>query len=340
MNSKKAMLPTVFTRSQIPFNFWAVVKILLAIALLGYVASKTDFSQLIALHDRFSWMWFGISFLLFGAMVVIKAMQYYYLIGKKLSYFRLLEIVVLQNALMNFVATAAGIASYLAILSNEKDVRIGRAAISFLIVKMGDLIAVIIFLLSSWFFIQPVSETANRIAVATSVFILFLIIIFFSTILSGRKFTNEIRKILTLFHVEKVSFVQKGLDLLDSTKKQDPKAITRLITGTCLLSLVYIGLTMIWGYARLRMFSLYIDIGIVTFVNSILQIASWVPIYVLGGLGVSETLSIYLFGLFGESQIELAAIMIGIRIMIYLMNASSLLYLPLRTLIRAKRGTE
>jgi uncharacterized membrane protein YbhN (UPF0104 family) len=97
------------------------------------------------------------------------------------------------------------------------------------------------------------------------------------------------------------------------------------------------GLSMAWGYTRIRMFSLDIDIATTTFVHSSLQIASWIPVYVLGGLGVSETLSVYLFGLFGESAVEIAAVMIGVRLVFYIMNAFSLLYLPVETVVRANR---
>jgi uncharacterized membrane protein YbhN (UPF0104 family) len=55
----------------------------------------------------------------------------------------------------------------------------------------------------------------------------------------------------------------------------------------------------------------------------------------LGGLGVSETLSVYLFGLFGKNPVEMAAIMIGVRLVFYIMNAFSLIYLPVETVVHA-----
>ena len=137
MNIRKA------TQPQKAIKLWDIIKLFLAIVLLIYVASKTEFSELLALRDQFSWVWFWVTFLLFFTMIAIKAAQYYYLIGKKLPFSRILEIVVWQNALMNFVTTAAGIASYLAMLGTEKNVRLGRATASFVVVKMIDLLTVL-----------------------------------------------------------------------------------------------------------------------------------------------------------------------------------------------------
>jgi uncharacterized membrane protein YbhN (UPF0104 family) len=324
-------------RTHKSIKIWDIVKICLAVALLGYVASKTNFSQLLALRDRFSWGWFGVTFFLFSVMIAIKAAQYYYLINKKLPYSRVLEIVVLQNALMNFVATAAGIASYLTMLSAEKDVRLGRATISFVVVKMVDLMAVQILLLCSIFFLYPLPSAAIRIAVIISLIALLILAFFFGTILFRRSFAGLLRKLAVKFKLDGISFVRKGLDLFDALAEQDRGKIFRLITTAATLSLLYMAVTMAWGYARLRMFSFLMGIDVVTFVHSVLQIASWVPVHIFGGLGISETLSVYLFSLFGESQVELAAIMIGARLVFYIMNAFSLLYLPVETMMRVNR---
>jgi uncharacterized membrane protein YbhN (UPF0104 family) len=269
-------------------------------------------------------------------MIAVKAMQYYYLLGKRLPYPRILEIVILQNALMNFVATAAGIASYLTILGLEKDVKLGRATISFVLVKMGDLIAILFLLLFSSFFINPMPTSAARIVIAISAFVLLILALFFSIIVFRRRFIDMVKKIIHWSKLDQLDIAQRGLSYLDSLVEYDQRKIFRLIATAIILSIIYIGITMAWGYARLRMFSLTIGFDIVVLVLSLLQVASWIPVYVLGGLGISETLSVYLFGVFGESAVELAAVLIGVRLIIYLLNAFSLLYLPLDTLVRSK----
>ena len=331
------MIDKIRLQSKRPLSAWDVLKAILALVLLGYVASQTNFEQLLKLGERFSWTWFAITFFLFFSMIVLKAVQYYYLIDKRTSFLRVLEIVVLQNALMNFVATAAGIASYLTMLGAEKDVRFGRAAVSFIVVKMGDIMAVLVLLLASLFWVSPLPKVANRIVVLTLAFTVLIIIIFFAAILLRRKFVEIVKKMLSFFKLENVAIIQKGVDLLDAIAEQDQKKIIHSILTAFMLSILYIGLATLWAYARLRMFSLTIEFAIVAFVSAMLQIASWIPVYILGGLGVSETLSVYLFALFGENKIELAAVMIGVRIIFYLMNAISLLYLPAETIFRINR---
>lgn len=321
-----------------PIKLWDIVKICLAIVLIGYVASKTNFDQLLALRDRFSWTWFGVTFILFSAMIVIKAAQYYYLIGKKLPYSRILEIVILQNALMNFVATAAGIASYLTMLGAEKDVRLGRATVSFVVVKMVDLMAVMFLFLCSLFFLFPLPEAAARIAVVILLITTLILVFFFGIILFRRRFAVLLRTLAVRFKFDRLSFVKSSLDMLDTMAEQNQGKIFRLMMTAAALSMLYMLITMAWGYSRLRMFSLLLGIDVVTFVHSALQIVSWIPIHVLGGLGISEGLSVYLFGIFGTNQAELAAVMISARLVFYLMNAFSLLYLPVETMIRTNKN--
>jgi len=315
-------------------SLWDIIKISLAIVLLVYVISKTNFSQILLLKERFSWGWFWITFLLFGVMIVVKAMQYHYLLGKRLPYPRILEIIVLQNALMNFVATAAGIASYLTILGLEKDVKLGRATVSFVLVKIGDLIAILFLLLFSSLFLSPIPVAAMRIAIIISALVILFLAFFFSIIIFRSRFVDFVKILVHWLKLDQLNITQRGLVYLDSMAGYERRKIFRLITTATILSFIYMGLTMAWGYARLRMFSLVIEVEIVIFVLSLLQIASWIPVYVLGGLGVSETLSVYLFGIFGANQAELAAVMISARLVFYLMNAFSLLYLPVETMIR------
>jgi uncharacterized membrane protein YbhN (UPF0104 family) len=327
-------------RARRPIKPWDIVKMCLAIALLGYVASKTNFSQLLALRDRFSWFWFWVTFLFFIAMIAIKAAQYYYLIGKKLPYSRILEVVVLQNALMNFVTTAAGIASYLTMLGAEKNVRLGRATVSFVVVKMVDLMAILLLLFGSIIFLQPLPDEAIRIFVVISLIALIILAFFIGIVVFRRRFADFLRKTAKKLKLGRVNFIQRGLDLFDMMAEQNQEKIFHTVITTFVLSIFYMVMTMGWGYARLRMFSLLLGIDVITFVHSILQIVSWIPVLVLGGLGISETLSVYLFSLFGESQAELAAVMISARLVFYLMNAFSLLYMPIETFLHANRREE
>ena len=70
----------------------------------------------------------------------------------------------------------------------------------------------------------------------------------------------------------------------------------------------------------------------VVFPNAFVQLISWVPIRVFGGLGISETSLVYLFGVFGLPAGQMAAMGIGLRLILYGFTLLVLSYLPLSAL--------
>jgi len=88
--------------------------------------------------------------------------------------------------------------------------------------------------------------------------------------------------------------------------------------------------------ASLRAFSLIVPAPVLVFVNAWIQLISWLPIQVFGGLGVSETSQVYLYGLFGIPVLQMATVSIGLRVSSYLFNLVSLLYVPFQTFFTGK----
>ena len=95
-------------------------------------------------------------------------------------------------------------------------------------------------------------------------------------------------------------------------------------------------LTFLWVFASLRAFSMVVPASVLVFVNSWIQLISWLPIQVFGGLGVAETSQVYLYGLFGIPVLQMATVSIGLRVSSYLFNLVSLLYVPFQNLFRRK----
>src|SRR5437773_11324133 len=103
-----------------------------------------------------------------------------------------------------------------------------------------------------------------------------------------------------------------------------------------LLSLLYMAVTMAWLYASLRAFSLGIGVMPTAFVNTLIQVISYLPVQVFGGLGLTETSMLYFFGPFKLPQAELATVLIATRIRIYLTNLVVFLYLAASGVIRVR----
>ena len=302
---------------------------MLALGLFVYVISQTDFEQLYSLKDRLSWGWLGITFLAFLLMLAIKTYQYHVFTGRKLGYFRVLEIVVVQNLLMNFVATAAGIASYLTMLGIEEDVRLGKATESFVLVKIGDVIAVSVYFLFSMLFIRPLPKGVLPIISIVGGFILIFLIVLLALLFYRDKFLAVLKDLIKLIKLDKINLVIKMLGYLEKIVAYQQSDVLQVIGRASLISFAYMGMTLAWGYARFMTFSLPLNFFVVIFVFSLLQFASWVPIYIFGGLGLSEGIWMFLLGLFLSKDPALAAVLIGIRILNYIFNAITSLYLPI-----------
>jgi hypothetical protein len=130
-------------------SLWNILKILLAFMLVGFILSRTNLGELAALSHRIDLLWLLVGFLLFLLLTLLKALQYYYLISPRVEYPHVLNVVVIQNAMSNFIATGAGIASYLTLFRVEQGVKVRRAVLVFLLTKVGDLISIWLFMLIS-----------------------------------------------------------------------------------------------------------------------------------------------------------------------------------------------
>lgn len=318
-------------------NFWNLLKVTVALILLGFVISTTDVQEILQLWHKLSPSWLGATFLLFLSLTCLKAGQYYFLVGKTVRYSRVLGITIFQNAITNFVAAAAGIASQLTLMTVEDDVRFGRAAFSLIVAKVGDLFAVFVLLLVSSIWVRSHELPTHGIVIILLSLTVIFLLVFILALLFRKRFVALTIRIISFFKLERFRFVQQGIALLEKLVTQDRELIVRLLFFGIGYSLVYMLVTMAWAYARFRTFSLVMDFATITYVVSILQYSSWLPIFVFGGLGVTETLSVYLYGVFGVDKAALAAILLGSRLIFYLMNAVSLLYLPAEALSQRNR---
>ena len=317
-------------------RIWNIFKYILAVLLVWFVFSKTSVNDIIDLFRRVSFLWLAVSFALFFLMTMMKAVQYYVLSGRQGTYPRVLSIVVVQNAITNFIATGAGIASYLTMFTVDEGIRLRRASATFIIAKIGDLVVVWFMLLVAGFLLRN-SISGLGIATLTILIVIPLAIgAFIALIILRQKFVEAIRILADRLHLKRFSFTQRGLEVLQFLAEQNGVMVLRLIQTAILCSLVYMALTMAWVYASLRAFSLIIPASVLVFVNSWIQLISWLPVQVFGGLGVAETSQIYLYGLFGIPASQMATVSVGLRVSSYLFNLISLLYLPSQAFFRRK----
>ena len=330
---------TVSQNKTVPERIWNILKYILAIALVWFIYSKTNLNDIIDLFRHVSLLWLAVSFLFFCLMTMMKAAQYYILSGRQAPYPRVLSIVVTQNVISNFVATGAGIASYLTMFSVDEGIRLRKAAATFLIAKVGDLIAVWAALLITSLALWREISGLKIAAMIILVMIPLAIGLFLGVIILRQRFVDMAGQLARSSRLDGFSFIQRGLEILQFVAEQDEKYVFGLVQIGAVCSIIYMALTMVWAYASLRAYSVDLSASVVVFVNSWIQLISWLPIQVFGGLGVAETSQVYLYGLFGIPAAQMATVSVGLRVILYLFNLISLLYLPSQTFFRRKNSS-
>jgi uncharacterized membrane protein YbhN (UPF0104 family) len=318
-----------------PPYFINMLKIIFAILLIGFVLSNTHLDQLKTVLANISIGWVTLSFVLFILLTMLKALQYYILINESVTYPQVLNLVILQNAVSNFLATSAGIASYLTLFHVEYGVKVSRAAIVFLLTKVGDLIVIwLLLLVSSWLVWPqvPMIHVPVVVLLAGMGVVVALLIV---AIQLRQRFVEFAKGIMDRLGLSHFSIVMKGMDILQTLSDQEQTAVIRKLKLVLITSSSYMMVSLVWIYSSLHAFNLQLGILPIIFSNALLQVISYLPIQIFGGLGVSEVGNMFLYGLFNIPPAELSAVLIANRILFYLTNLLVLLYLPLYTLFDA-----
>ena len=310
-----------------------ILKVILALVLIFFVLSKTDFQALFDLRKRVLYLWVAAGFGLFFLMTVLKAFQYRLFLKQDISYSQMLNIVVIQNVVSNFVATGAGIASYFALSRMEQGVKLSRSGIAFLLTKVGDVVAIWVFLLISSVFVWNQILSLQGLVIVLLLVMGLAVLVVVLAILLRQKVSAQLRRWSDVLKLGKMKFVRLVLDILDEIVAQHEIFSLRLLSLATVYSLIYLFVTMVWFYANIRAFDVQIGMLEIVFVNVFIQLLSNIPIQAFGGLGINESTSLYLYQFFYAGQQELASVLIGIRILFYLMNLSTLLYFPFYKLL-------
>jgi uncharacterized protein (TIRG00374 family) len=315
---------------------WNVLKIILAVALAGFVLSKTDFNGLFALRNQILYGWLITVFLLFISLTLLKSMQYYFLIGRQVSYSQVLNVIIVQNAVSNFIATSAGVASYLTLFRAEQGVKLSRATLAFILAKVGDLIAIWLFLILAALSVWPSIQIFHGVVIFILGGIGLALVLFFVAIVFRQNFVILLVGILNYLNLTRIGMVSRFVSMIETLVQQEKSFVFRTIGMAILFSIFYMLVTMAWMYASLRTFSLEIGVMPTVFVNTLLQLISYLPIQIFGGLGLTETSMLYFYGPFDLPQSQLAAILVANRLLFYITNLLVLLYLPVSTVLQGR----
>ena len=307
---------------------WNILKILLALGLVFFVLSKTDLAELSSALQNASIFWLIVSGALFVSLTLIKTLQYYTLMRNELTYAQVLNLIVWQNAVSNFFLAGAGILTYITTSRMEHEMKVSRSVTIFFLTKVGDLTAIWLALgISSRLVWSQIGILQIPVLILLAG-IGIVLVGFFLTIFYRQRFVFTLDKVLNRMGVLRIKFVEKGMSYLRSLATIKQAKILNLFGRLLLYSLLYLAITISWIYANLAIFHLQLNILAVIFVGVLMQLVSYFPISVFGGLGINETSALYFWSFFDISQDVLAPALIGIRVVFYLFNVIPLIYLP------------
>ena len=316
------------SRNHSSSSIWNLLKIVLACGLILYVLSTLELSTLVSTLKNASVLWLIVSGALYVLLTLLKALQYSVLMRGNLTYPQVLNVTVWQNAVSNFFLTGAGIATYVTMTRLEHEVKVSRSVAVFLMTKVGDLIAIWIMLVLSSILVWTDIDRVQVPVIILIAGIGSVILFFFLTILFRQRFVSFLNRILDWLKISETRFVENAMNYLQGLAGMEQKKVLTTFGLLLLYSFVYLAITIGFAYANLAIFHLQLNVIAVIFVTVLIQLVSYFPVAVFGGLGITETSSLYFWSFFGIPQATLAPVLIGMRVVFYLFNLIPLIYLP------------
>jgi uncharacterized membrane protein YbhN (UPF0104 family) len=321
------MTSTPGRKTGFPF-LWNLLKIILAVGLVLYVLSKAEFSNLVSTLQNISLFWLVISGVLYSVLTLLKALQYSVLMPGRLTYPQILNVIIWQNAVSNFFLAGAGIAAYITMTRLEHEVKISRSVTIFILTKVGDLIALWVALLVASALVWSdigILQTPTIILLAG---IGGVILLFFLTVLFRQRFVSLLNGILQVLKLSRIKLIEHGMGYLKSLAGMEQNKVLITFSLLTLYSFIYLVVTIVCTYTNFAVFHLQLDVFAVIFVTILIQLVSYFPVSVFGGLGVTETSALYFWSFFEIPEQTIAPVLIGMRVVFYLFNLIPLIYLP------------
>lgn len=315
--------------------YWLSAKIAIALGLFLLLVNQVHLKNIGDVVARLSLPWFTAFLACFICTLLLSSFRYWVMTGRPITFLHFLRVVILQNSLSIFVATGAGMISYVSVLKTQHKIKLSRGIASLLFAKIGDFIYYLVFLILAALVVYDKISAIGTFLIDAIIagLVVFLLLLF--SYLGRKQILIEIEKLvqdrrMSFWRIPWLTSATTQLQALSISKSE----FVSFFINTFLLNTV----TLLSFYCTMRMFSVVVGIPCVFFINSIIQFISMIPIQVFGGLGVCDVPSMYLYSLFGVSRSEIASVLVLSRVLMYAIYA--LLFLSLITIRSNKRAVE
>jgi uncharacterized membrane protein YbhN (UPF0104 family) len=207
-------------------------------------------------------------------------------------------------------------------------VKVSRSVTIFLLTKVADLIALWVALVLASILVWSEIGLLQTPTILLIVGIGSVILVFFLTIAFRQRFVSGLNGLLARLNISGIRFVENLIGYLKSLAAMEQSKVLTSFGLLTLYSFIYLAVTIACTYTNFLIFHLQLDIPAVIFVSVLIQLVSYFPVSVFGGLGITETSALYFWSVFGIPDQIMAPALIGIRVVFYLLNLIPLIYLP------------
>ncbi len=311
-------------------NFWVIAKIALALALMGVVVWNVRWEDVLALWRRLSLVWVAPSIAIFFAVTWLNARRYWILIGKRPIFRAVLGVVVFQTALTNLVATVAGAAWYVTQLKTRHQVELKSSVASALLARVCDLIVLLPILIVSSVTVWSQIEVLHGLVALVVTGIASFMLIAFAVLIGRSRAIEFLQWLAHRFGVQETLWARRALNSLDKLAQIEPARASEIFRAALWYAVLILAMSLLFAYVNLQLFALALPLPAILFVSVLALVISYIPIQVLGGLGVFEVTTLYLYTLFGLPAAEVLAFVLSARLYSWLLNGILLVY-PLAT---------
>jgi uncharacterized membrane protein YbhN (UPF0104 family) len=317
-------------------TLWTMLKIALALALIGVILSQTSVADLVVLWKHLSLPWLLGGVLAFYITTWAMARRYWILIGRSIPFPEFLSLVIVQTVVGSLVATSAGALSYVAILRSKHQIGVHQGFASLIVSRLGDVLALLVALVCSSWAVWPQIAVLHWLVGVLAAGLIGILIAAALIVVLRQRFVVFIERLARVLRLDRLRLIRRMIQLLADLAQRDVQLPRQQLGALVGYSALTLALMFAFSYCNARMFGITIGIWQVLFMLVLAQITVLIPIQVFGGLGVYDLTNMYLFGLFGFGQPQIAPVIIGIRIVFYLSNAILFLYVPIHD--RLRRG--
>jgi uncharacterized membrane protein YbhN (UPF0104 family) len=307
-----------------------ILKIALAVSLIGIILAQTSIADLMAILRKISLPWLLGGILAFYATIWTMARRYWLLVDRSIPFSEFLSLVIVQTVVGSFVATSAGALSYIALLRSKHQIAVHHGLASLVISRLGDVLALLIALLFSSWAVWPQIVVLHWLVGVLATGLISILLVAILIIVLRQRFVIFIERIAQLLRLDRLHIIRRTIQMFGNLAQRDVPLQTRQFGIFMIYSALTLIFMFIFAYCNTQMFGVPIDTWSVLFMLVLAQITVIVPIQVFGGLGIYDITNLYLYSLFGFEQAQMAAVIIGIRLIFYLINALMFLYVPIQ----------